>query len=409
MWQLVQVMAQYSNAVLLAVMPYVSDFSKKLELPIATPVTCDQVLEFRCDPRLGHTGGALTLTNGFQFSFLEGRVCLYRSPQSFFSLQDPEQIPRFLGPVKIEEKKALKIARSTIKKLGYENLMFNADSSPLVTLPERVGTNYVPRYRFRWLDSNWPAPKGAESIIPALLDVEVNASNGEVEMWITASHDTRRPSPKVDVSPPLLHKETLRPKPSGTPTTAVSAAYSEAVLNAILPQISDFAVKAGLNIPNPITTNQINLSKYICRIDGQAIAQLYLTNGDRFNYGQGHVTAFYAHDAFIKFPETGKTEDFLGHINITTNEAISLCETVMRKLGYKDKLPDPTISYAPARGTLVFTRYIFYWNHPDQDNEFASFEVDMENKTIKSVFLKDPVFQREPPKIDVPLESESTK
>lgn len=405
MWQLVQVTAQYSNAVLLALIPYVSAFSKKLDLPVHQPVTVNQVSEFRCDPRLGQTGGALTLTNGFQFSFLEGRVCLYRSPQSYFSLQDPEQIPKFYGPVKIKEKKALRIARSTIKKLGYENAVFNADAQPLVTLPEKTGTNYIARYRFRWLDPNWPSHKEAGLIIPALLDVEINASNGAVEMWVTASRDTCRPSPKVDVIPPLQHNGNQRPKPPGSATAAVSAAYSAAFLNAILPDISDFVVKAGLNIPGPITTNQINLPKYICRIlDGQPIAQLYLTNGDRFNYEHGHVEAFYAHDAMNTFPETGRADDFLGHINITTNDAISLCEDVLRKCGYKDKFPTPTIAYAPARGTLVCTRYVYYWSHPDQDIEFAHVEVDMQNKAIKSIFIRDPAFEKDSPKVDIPLE-----
>jgi hypothetical protein len=411
MWQLVQVTAQYSNAVLLAVMPYVSDFSKKLDLALPRPVPPSQVVEFKCDPRLGQTGGALTLSNGFQFAFLEGRVCLYRSPQSYFSLQDPEEIPRFYGPVKIKEKEALQIARDTIKKLGYENAAFNADTQPLITRPEKIGTNYIPRFRFRWLDPKWPKPKDTDAIIPSLLDVEVNASNRQVEMWITSSRDTFRPSPKVGVAPPLLNPQSTKPRLiGGRQTEAVSEAYARAFLNAILPQISDFVAKAGIDVPFPVTTNQVVATNYACRIqDGQPLAQLYLTNGDRFNYQHGHVEAFYAHDAMDKFPETGRAEDFLGHINTTKNEAISICESVMKKLGYKDQLPTPIISYAPARGTLVCTRFTYYWKHPDQDFPFASFEVDMENKTIKSIFLRDPVFEKESPKTDMPPEPESTK
>ncbi len=89
---------------------------------------------------------------------------------------------------------------------------------------------------------------------------------------------------------------------------------------------------------------------------------------------------------------------------MTTTEAISLCENAMRKLGYKDKFPNPIISYAPPRGTSVFKRYTFYWKHPGQDAEFASFEVDMETKTIKSVYLRAPAFLRKPPEINIPME-----
>ncbi len=194
----------------------------------------------------------------------------------------------------------------------------------------------------------------------------------------------------------------------GEKTAKVSEAYSQAFLKAILPQLSDFVAKVGLDITLPITTNRIILSNYVCRLlHGQPIAQLYLTNGDRFNYEQGHVKAFYAHDAMDKFPETGRTEDFLGQIKISTDAAIALCEGVMKKLGDKDKLPQPTISYAPRRGTLDCTRYIYYWTRPGEDFEFAHFEVDMENKTIKSVYLDAAPFRHEPPKIDAPAGTHS--
>src|SRR5450756_2509177 len=133
MWELVQITAQYSHAVLVAILPLISDFATRLDLPDG-PVTTNQVQEFKCDPRLGQAGGAITLSNGFQFTFLDGRVSVYRSPQSYFSLQDPEQIPRFYGPVKLKEKEALQIALGAIKKLGYENSVFNADKPPIVTV-----------------------------------------------------------------------------------------------------------------------------------------------------------------------------------------------------------------------------------------------------------------------------------
>lgn len=386
MWELVQVTAQYSNTVLLAVLPHVSDFAHKLDLPVPTPVNSAQVQEFKCDPRAGQTGGAVTLTNGFRFTFLDGHVCVYRSPQSYYSLQDPHLVPQFYGTVKLNEKEALQIARSAIKKLGYENAGFNADSPPLIIPPEKTEANYIPRYLFQWLDPNWPKPEGAGAIVPALLKVEVNASSGAVEMWVATSGVTRPPSPNAK---PKLE--------GGQPTLPVSDAYARAFLNDILPQLSDFISAAGLNIPTPVTTNQIVATNYACRIfQGQPLVQLYLTNGDRFNYQQGHFDAFYAHDAMDIFPDTGRAENFLGHINMTTNEAIALGEGVIKNLGYNHQLPTPIISYAFSRSSLPCTRYTYYWKHPDQDFPFASIEVDMETKTIKSIFLKDAAFQKKP-------------
>src|ERR1035437_1712314 len=233
MWELVQVTAQYSHAVLLAVLPYVSDFSRKLDLPIPTPITTNAISGFKCDSRLGQTGGALILSNGFQFAFLDGRVTLYRSPSSYFSLQDLDRIPQFYGPVKLTETQALKIALGAIEKLGYERNIFNTDSPPVVTPPEKIGTNFIPRFRFRWRNPNSLAPQSGD-LVAALLDVEVNASNGKIEMLVNNSRDTRRPSPKVDVVPPLLHPKQPEQKPAdGTPTKPVGNAYALAFLNGI--------------------------------------------------------------------------------------------------------------------------------------------------------------------------------
>ncbi|HXA44509.1 MAG TPA: hypothetical protein VNZ25_03310, partial [Candidatus Angelobacter sp.] len=240
MWELVQVTVQYAHAVLLAILPYVSDFSKRLDLPVPTLITTNQVAGFKCDPRLGQTGGTLILTNGCQFTFLDGRVTIYRSPKSYFSLQDPDLIPHFYGPVKLTEKQALAVALGVIDKLGYQRTEFNANKPPTMTTPEKIGTNYIPRYRFRWLDPNFPAFQDSPATSPALLDIEVNAENGKVEMVVISSRYTRRPSPKVDVVPLLLHSKTTANSLKEIPTKPVSPAYATAFLDAIIPQISDF-------------------------------------------------------------------------------------------------------------------------------------------------------------------------
>ena len=406
MIELVQITAQYSNAVLVAILPYVSDFAQRLNLPTAAPVMPAQVLSFRCDPRKGEIGGLITLTNAGAFAFLEGRICSYRSPKSYFSLQDPELIPKFFGPVRVKEKEARETACGVIEKLGYTADMFRADLKPKVTMPERMGSNYIARYRFQWLDPAWQRNKPITGVVPALLDVEVDASTGQIQMVSIASLASRRPSPKVDVVPPLMNvaqPERHQQLVGGMKTLPVSAAYSVAFLNAILPQLSDFAVKVRLSLSLPITTNDIDLAHYHCRmLAGLPIAQVVLKNGDRFNYEHGHITAFYAHDAYRKFPENGRLEDFSGKANMTTNEAIALCEHAIKDLGYTAKLPKAVLGTVTRLGGKEITRYVFYWWKKGENAEFASFEVDMESKAIKSVYLDDASLWRDAPKIDVP-------
>ena len=79
-----QVTAGYSNAVLIAILPYVSDFAKKMELPIPLPLTMAQVQQFGCDPHIGEVGGAVTLTNGYEIWFAQGYVQELRKPSSLF-------------------------------------------------------------------------------------------------------------------------------------------------------------------------------------------------------------------------------------------------------------------------------------------------------------------------------------
>jgi hypothetical protein len=145
MTEIVQITAQYSNAVLVAILPFVSDFSQRLNLPVSTPVTPAHVLQFKCDPRKDHVGGLITLTNGCQFSYLSGRVCIYRSPHSYYSLQNSDLIPRFYGPVLLKERAALKIARNAVEKLGYADEVAHAGTVPKVEPPEKFGENFVPR------------------------------------------------------------------------------------------------------------------------------------------------------------------------------------------------------------------------------------------------------------------------
>jgi len=407
MWDLVQVTAQYSNAVLIAVLPHVSDFAKKLDLPIHSPVSINQVMEFKCDPRRGHVGGVVILTNQFQFTFLDGRVCVYRSPQSYYSLQDPALIPKFYGKVKVKEQDALKEARKAVKRLGYTSAELHADTVPEITPPEKLGFNSVPRYRFRWPESDLHEKGSLHTA--ALLDVEVNASNSEIEMIVIASTAAQRPNLRVDVEPPLLKSEeaqsTDRPK-----AFWVNKEYALAALRAVLPQFAELVTNANIPIKIPITPDDVDLSRYRCVSDeGILTLQVYLKNGDRFNYSHGRVTAFYAHDAFFKFPDTGNPEDFLGTPAMSTNDAIRLTKEILRRLGYAGP-PVERDSGSPVYSrSTKFTRYFVNFRHSNDEADFGAFEIDLQDKQVKSIYLDEPSLWRAPPAISSPMTTQTNR
>jgi hypothetical protein len=403
MTELVQVTAQYSNAVLLAVLPHVSAFVQKLDLPLHTPITPAQILHFKCDPRKDHVGGMVTLTNRFQFTFLDGRICVYRSPLSYFSLQDLDISPDFYGRFKLTENEAIRIAHQALKKLGYTDSQAHANTEPAISRPETLGKHVVPRYRITWLGPQRPGTRTPSNPVPAVLDIEVNAENSHIEMLSMSSRETQRPDPTVGVHPPLAETQPKGPGllQNGSASWA-SKEYAGAMLTNLLPLISDFVSRARLPLRLPITTNDISPSNYTCVFDqGGPVAQLYLKNGDRFNFTHGHVSAYYAHDAFLKFPEMGRVQDYLGKINISTNEAISFSKELLGRLGCTQKLNTDVgpPCYVPSEN---FTRFFITYTPPNQSVATANFEIDLRDKSVKSIFLDDPSLWRTPPKIDIP-------
>src|SRR6202000_702623 len=139
-----------------------------------------------------------------------------------------------------------------------------------------------------------------------------------------SSLESRRPSPKINVEPEVISPPLdSKPKQSNHGIWE-NKEYALAALSAILPSVSDFITKVQLSIGVPVTLNDVDMTRYTCVIEnGSPIIQIFLKKGDRFNYLHGHVAAYYAHDAFLKFPDRGRVEDFLGTNTVSTNEAVS--------------------------------------------------------------------------------------
>src|SRR5437899_2334092 len=107
MFELIQVTAQYSNAVLVAILPQISTFVKEAELPMPTPIVLQQVREFRCFPSTDDVGGLVILTNDLRVWYHHGYVNGYRTPHSYYNLQDPRDIPKFYGTCRLNREQAL--------------------------------------------------------------------------------------------------------------------------------------------------------------------------------------------------------------------------------------------------------------------------------------------------------------
>jgi len=79
---LIHITATYSNAVLVAILPHLSDCAKSLDLPMSNPITMSEVDDFAPPVYTDVASGAVWLTNHDWFAFTEGCVDGFRTPDN---------------------------------------------------------------------------------------------------------------------------------------------------------------------------------------------------------------------------------------------------------------------------------------------------------------------------------------
>ena len=96
---------EYTNAVALALLPIVSDFAKKLELPLPHPITSNHVQTIGFDSEYIETvRGAVVFTNGFTFSYNWGYVYSFGTPTSFNNCDSAEERTNYTGNINVSWK-----------------------------------------------------------------------------------------------------------------------------------------------------------------------------------------------------------------------------------------------------------------------------------------------------------------
>jgi hypothetical protein len=373
MLELVQITAQHSNALLVAILPFVSDFAQKLHLPLLTPLNPAMVQTFKPDSRKGAVGGVVTLTNGYRFWFDHGHVASMESPDAYFHLQDPAQVPRFFGPVRLAEDEVVALARKAITNLSYPLPDLYAHLAPAVTPPPQVGTNQVPRYRLQWGD---PINLGTS------VDIELNATNGRVELLTFHSRKLWRDAPKVAGLTP--------PSEPRSKDASLSLTESNRLLGFLLPQISEWSRQLKLPVHLPVTSNSV-LRMLIKDKDWDV--RIELTNGLSFSYAHGYVRGFQTQDTFWRREPQASVDEksFWGEWKMGEKDAVAIVRDAVRRVAGKaetELMKEAPKVFKPDRvGEYVTPRYWIEWlkMHPEQvgaELEIAA-EVDADKKVIK--------------------------
>ena len=213
--QIIHMTATYSNALLVAILPYVSDVAKKLNLPIEQPVTLSQVKRFNPSPYKEFIGGGLGLTNHYWFAFSFGCVDMFRSPDNWFTEQDIVNLERYVGKDNMTTNEAIELARRSFRSLGYKPEDFQADGPPTEFQGpvESKKLGHIPFCRVEW---NSPEPSNLEERHRSHnIKFDIDMQRKQVVEMSLIGRKFWRPSPNIDVETELESEYRRRVKTEG--------------------------------------------------------------------------------------------------------------------------------------------------------------------------------------------------
>ena len=402
----------YSNAMLKAVLPYFSDFARKLNLPVRVPIRISQVQRFlppHLIKRKGQVGESLKLKDGTVFGYWDGYVNYYERSSNYFSVGSFDRIPGFYGPVRMTPEEAVALARSAIRKLGYPLEDVLADLEPVVAPLQRIETNVIPHYEIKWLDPRNGGPA---------TQVEVDARDKSIERirfnYIVA---LRRPDPKVTVEPDPLPPDHLWRRMNDR-ANDINHEYAYRLVPVVFQAVEDWARKLNLDLPLPVTTNQVK--RFYCSNNGGVpYVEMTLKNDWYFIYDVNMVTysrspRCFFESALLPF----HVKDFVGQPRLTETQAVELARQTIAKLGYPpgfartDQALRNILRPAEIKGMPAIPRLCFEWVYPaarEQPREqWIEVEVDCARGTAEMIRFDDVRLWDEAPDLGVPIDPPST-
>jgi hypothetical protein len=199
--EMVHVTAAYSNAVLVAVLPHISNFAKKLDLPIPLPITQSQVKKFRVNPIQGYVGGGVFLDH-YQFAYDRGSVTVFHNlTNNPFIKDDPANTWKaFAGKDNMTTNDAIDFARNIIVKMGYTPDELHADVLPF-SLHGSYNMNagyHVPYCEIMWDNENTVSVTNAIS-----LDFQIDMERKQLVGMELVGRIFWHSNPPVNVTPEL--------------------------------------------------------------------------------------------------------------------------------------------------------------------------------------------------------------
>ncbi len=206
----------YVQALMSFVLPQVSAFAEKLELPVKVPITTNDVLEYECKPGEFLT---LRLTNDYFFNFGSyGYVEGFFTRKTYFIRgfghtdlrfrRRGATVDDYVGEWRMNDEEMVAMARNAVHKLGRTPADFFADIPPYrVTKPVEMGKYVIPRSYIEWIKC---PPRNNLAI--AELKVEIDADKRCLRSFCWFNGTMPREWPKIEVAPYLKTNKPFMPQ-----------------------------------------------------------------------------------------------------------------------------------------------------------------------------------------------------
>ncbi|MGO8836714.1 MAG: hypothetical protein ACLQAH_08100 [Limisphaerales bacterium] len=198
---LMHVTAAYSNAVMVAVMPYVADCAKALNLPVPQPITTNQLAHIGIDPYKGHFGAGLKFTNDYFFTFENGIVTSFRCPDDYFTMADEnwDHLERYVGKDNMTTNDAVQLARDSFRNLGYKPEDFGVDGPPTGCQGpfDNKRWGHIPYCRVAW--ERQPVENQVEIDRSFSVYFDINLQTKQVTAMWRSGRQFWKPNPKIDI------------------------------------------------------------------------------------------------------------------------------------------------------------------------------------------------------------------
>ena len=406
--QLIRVTAEYSNAVLVAVLPCVSNYVEKLQLPLEYPVTAAHVVKCGVSPVLEPHGrcpaASVRMEGDWEFWLIGGHLTGFRGPHSFLLTQDPDLLFKFPGTLRMSQAEAVQLARTMITRSGMSLESVFAEQEPRLTGPFSVGGKTVPHYQIEWLDprvsfdpraGKFPAP--GQGTAPAVR-FEIDGETKRVEWFWLALGLLRDPPVCVEMAPPAA------PGSPNWPT--VNSEYAWHLLPIVLRAVTDYASTLNLPLVGTLTTN--NVARFVLADNGGwPHSEVELTNGWRFIYRNSMVNGFYAPDNLFNSDNRAiRIADFTGKWKVSEPEAVELVLRALRKFNYPSNLVHVDFQPEVRRSVIASIPRLFVsWSYVQHDELVSKVEaeVDADKGELKSLYYDNTAYWNHPPPIDVPI------